>query len=104
MDFSPPVHQLTVAGSSLVGGRVDYVDGRVVAAVVYRLGDHVVDSFVWPTSDGDSGVTRTTRRGFQLARWSRNGMAHCPVSDVSAEQLAAVTRQLEAGSREQPSS
>ena len=104
LDFSPPIQELTVASTSLVGGRVDYVDGRAVAAVVYRLGDHVVDSFVWPTSNGDSGVTKTTRRGYQLARWSRNGMAHCLISDASSEQLAAIVRQLEAGSPEQPSS
>ena len=104
LDFSPPIQELTVAGTSLVGGRVDYVDGRVVAAVVYRLGDHVVDSFVWPTSNGDSGVTKTTRRGFQLARWSRNGMAHCLISDASSEQLAAIVLQLEAGLPGQPSS
>ncbi|HEV7575041.1 MAG TPA: hypothetical protein VGO85_03280 [Caldimonas sp.] len=104
LDFSPPVHELTFAGSSLVGGRVDYVDGRAVAAVVYRLGDHVVDSFVWPTRDGDSSLTGSTRRGFQLARWSRNGLAHCLVSDLSPEQLAAIARQLEAASPEPASS
>jgi len=103
LDFSPPVRELTIASASLVGGRVDYVDGRAVAAVVYRLGDHVVDSFVWPTNNADRGVTRTTRRGYQLARWSRNGMAHCLISDASSEQLAAIVRQLEADSSRQPS-
>ena len=83
---------------------MDHVDGRAVAAVVYRLGDHVVDSFVWPTAHGDSGLTGTTRHGFQLARWSPNGMAHCLVSDLSPEQLAAIARQLEAASPEPASS
>lgn len=103
LDFAPPVRDLGVAGSSLVGGRVDYVDGRAVAAVVYRLGEHVVDAFVWPTGNGDSGVTRSTRRGYQLARWSRNGMAHCLISDVSPAQFAAIVRELDVGA-DSPSS
>jgi anti-sigma factor RsiW len=104
LDFAPPVHDLSIAGSSLVGGRVDYVDGRAVAAVVYRLGEHVVDAFAWPTANGDSGVTQSTRRGYRLARWSRNGLAHCLISDVSAEQFAAIVRQLDVGTSESPSS
>ncbi|MEP6940898.1 MAG: hypothetical protein ABI846_14120 [Rudaea sp.] len=95
LDFAPSISELDVAGSSLVGGRIDYVDGRTVAAVVYRVGDHVLDSFVWPTGKGDQRVTQTSKRGFQIARWSRGGMAHCLISDVSAEQLSAIVRQLE---------
>jgi anti-sigma factor RsiW len=104
LDFSPPVDDLGSAGSSLVGGRIDYVDGRAVAALVYRAGDHVIDSFVWPTSKRDSGVIRTSKRGFQLARWSRGGMAHCLISDLNPEQFSAIVRQLESGFAERPSS
>ena len=104
LGFSPPVDDLGVVGSSLVGGRIDYVDGRAVAALVYRVGDHVIDSFVWPTSKGDSGVIQTGKRGFQLARWSRGGMAHCLISDVNPEQFSAIVRQLESGLAERPSS
>jgi anti-sigma factor RsiW len=104
LDFSPPVDDLGVVGSSLVGGRIDYVDGRAVAALVYRVGDHLVDSFVWPTSKGDSGVIQTGKRGFQLARWSRGGMAHCLISDVNPEQFSAIVRRLESDFAERPSS
>jgi anti-sigma factor RsiW len=104
LDFSPRVDDLDVAGSSLVGARVDYVDGRAVAALVYRVGDHLVDSFVWPTSKGDTGVIQTGKRGFQLARWSRDGMAHCVISDVSPEQFSAIVRQLESSVAVRPSS
>ena len=96
LDFSPPVRELAIPGSTLLGGRVDYLDGRPVAALVYRQGEHVVDSFVWPTTAADSGVKMSSLRGFRLASWSRQGMSHWLISDVNAEEFAAIVRELEA--------
>lgn len=104
LDFSPRVDDLSTAGASLLGGRVDYLNGRAVAAVVYRVGDHVVDSFVWPTRSADTPVTRSGKRGFQLARWSRGGMAHCLISDVSPAQFATLVHELESSAAEPASS
>jgi anti-sigma factor RsiW len=95
LDFSPPVRELTVPGSVFVGGRVDYLEGRPVAALVYRQGNHIVDSYVWPTQEADSAVRMSSQRGFHLARWSREGMAHCVISDVSADVFAAIAKELE---------
>lgn len=94
LDFSPPVRALTVAGSVFLGGRVDYLDGRPVAALVYRQGNHLVEAFVWPTKDADSAVGFSSERGFRLARWSREGMAHCLISDVSTDTFAAIAQEL----------
>jgi anti-sigma factor RsiW len=95
LDFSPPVRELTLPGSVFLGGRVDYLDGRPVAALVYRQGRHVVDSYVWPTQDADSAIRNSSLRGFHLARWSRHGMAHCVVSDVSPDVFATIAKELE---------
>jgi anti-sigma factor RsiW len=95
LDFSPPVRELTLPGSVFLGGRVDYLDGRPVAALVYRQGKHVVDSYVWPTQDADSAIRISSLRGFHLARWSRQGMAHCLISDVSPDVFAAIAKELE---------
>jgi anti-sigma factor RsiW len=95
LDFSPPVRELTLPGSVFLGGRVDYLDGRPVAALVYRQGKHVVDSYVWPTQEADSAVRVSSLRGFHLARWSHQGMAHCLVSDVSPDVFAAIAKELE---------
>lgn len=95
LDFSPPVPELNIPGSVFVGGRVDYLDGRPVAALVYRQGEHVVNSFVWPTTGADSRITVSAQRGFQLAHWSRGGMTHWVVSDVSRKEFTSVVHAID---------
>jgi anti-sigma factor RsiW len=87
LGFSPPVAELPLAGSVFVGGRVDYLDGRPVAALVYRQGDHVVNSFVWPDSASDSKPEFATERGYRIAHWLQGGMRHCVISDVNREEF-----------------
>jgi len=88
LGFSPPVHELQLPGSVFLGGRVDYLDGQPVAALVYRQGEHVVNSFVWPDSGGsDSAPEFSSERGFLVAHWSQRGMRHCVISDVNREEF-----------------
>ena len=100
LDFSPPVQEALLPGSVFLGGRVDYLDGRPVAALVYRQGAHVVSSFMWPTPLADAAAKFSAERGFQVAHWSRAGMTHWVVSDVDREQFAAIVRALEAARSE----
>ncbi|MET0381917.1 MAG: anti-sigma factor, partial [Burkholderiaceae bacterium] len=97
LGFSPPVGELQIQGSELLGGRVDYLDGRPVAALVYRQGPHVVDSFVWPSPDSDGQPAFSQERGFRIAHWIRAGMAHWVISDVNAEEFRIVVRAVERG-------
>jgi anti-sigma factor RsiW len=97
LDFSPPVHELPLPGSVFLGGRVDYLDGRPVATLVYKQGEHVVNAFVWPTSASDSSADFSTQRGYQVAHWSRAGMAHWVISDLNREEFGAVVRAIGAG-------
>ena len=96
LDYSPPVFDLTPPGSAFLGGRVDYLDGRPVAAMVYRRGEHLVDSFVWPTTVSDRQVAMSAQRGFNLAHWVRRGMAHWVVSDLNRQELANLVREIDA--------
>lgn len=96
LDFSPPVPQSLLPGSVFLGGRIDYLDGRPVAALVYRQGEHIVNSFVWPTHAADRAATVSEDRGFQIAHWSRAGMNHWVISDVNREEFVALVRALEA--------
>lgn len=93
LDFAPPVKDLKAAGFALAGGRLDYLAGRPVAALVYQRRQHLVDLFVWP--DGghlDRGPAEGSRNGYNFLRWSRDGMAFWAVSDLNAQELADFVR------------
>ena len=96
LDFSPPVYELKVPGLVFEGARADYVGGRPVAALVYRQGEHVVESFVWPASGGESRAAVSALRGFHLAHWERRGMAHWLVSDLNPQEFSGLLREFEA--------
>jgi len=95
LDFSPPVDDLAPLGFPLVGGRLDYVAGRPVAALVYQRRQHTVNVFVWPASDGGEAVTDTrTLRGLQVRHWMRDGMTFWAVSDLNDTELDQFVRAL----------
>lgn len=84
VDFSPPVRQLKDQGFPLLGGRLDYLEDRAVAALVYSRGKHLINLFAWP-GGGGGGVSE--RRGFNVLHWSDGGMTFWAVSDLNREEL-----------------
>ena len=96
LDFSPPVEDLASDGFPLVGGRLDYLEGREVAALVYQRRKHFINVFVWPNAAGSSTTqTLEPRQGYNMMRWSRGGFQFWAVSDVNAQDLADFVRLLE---------
>jgi anti-sigma factor RsiW len=88
LDFSPPVTDLAQAGFPLTGGRLDYVAGRPVAAVVYTRRLHTINVFVWPeASDVSHSSDARAIRGFHVRHWTRGGMSYWAVSDVNDADL-----------------
>ncbi len=89
LDFSPPVIDLAAEGFPLAGGRLDYLDGRAVAALVYKPGAHVVNLFVWPAPGRQVATAPrlVVYRGYNLAHWSAGGMQAWAISDMSADEL-----------------
>ncbi|HEY8022325.1 MAG TPA: anti-sigma factor [Thermoanaerobaculia bacterium] len=98
LDYAPQVVDLAGQGYPLEGGRLDYLDGRPVAALVYRAGRHPINLFTWPAQDRSTGSTTRpetgTRRGFHLVHWTQDGMTYWAVSDLAADQLDAFRRRL----------
>ena len=90
IDFSPPVVDLVREGFPLQGGRVDYIGGRVVAALVFKRQSHVINLFVWPSSDATAMTIKATasRDGYNIENWRAGGLAFWAISDVSADDLA----------------
>ncbi|HXC87824.1 MAG TPA: anti-sigma factor [Candidatus Cybelea sp.] len=88
LDFIPPVHDFMDEGFPLIGGRLDVLGQRNVAALVYGRRKHFINVFVWPTKDRDTPIHPPgSRQGYQWVHWRHQGMEFCAVSDVSAEDL-----------------
>ena len=87
VDFSPPVVDLAADGFPLVGGRLDYVNRRVVAAVVYKRRLHPINLFMWPDRMGAGPAEREFANGYRLRHWAHNGMTYWAVSDLDAAEL-----------------
>jgi anti-sigma factor RsiW len=87
VDFAPPVRDFTEQGFPLQGGRLDVVDNRTVAALVYGRRKHVVNVFIWPTSEKDAAPRTGSIQGYQWIDWRKQGMEFYAVSDASAPDL-----------------
>src|SRR6266496_2332715 len=94
LDYSPPVQDLTNEGFTLIGGRLDYLERRNVATLVYRYRQHTIDVFVRPESAHAPPPALRTVRGFNVAHASGSGMDWLAVSDVSADVLSAFVQRL----------
>lgn len=87
LDFSPPVKDLAEKGFPLIGGRLDYLDNRNVAALAYRCRRHIVNLFIWPSTNDMSFAAKWESHGYHLLHWSAGGMEFWAVSDVNEEEL-----------------
>jgi len=88
IDFAPPVADFAASGFALVGGRMDYVEGRPAAALVYRHQAHLVNLFIWPNRAGTTGLETSTADGYSLVHWNDRDLAYWAVSDLNLRDLA----------------
>ena len=90
LDYSPPVFDFVPQGFVLLGGRLDYVNHRPVAAMAYQRRKHIINLYVWPAAGSakPEAAHTASRQGFQLLRWRQGEMEYSLISDVNAGDLA----------------
>jgi anti-sigma factor RsiW len=98
LDYSPEVRDLSAEGYPLVGGRLDYLARRGVAALVYERRKHPINVFLWPEPDGkttDASEREASLRGYHVIRWTRAGTGYAAVSDLNVAELRELVRDLQ---------
>ena len=95
VDFSPPVRDLAEQGFPLIGGRLDYLDHRNVAALVYQRRKHLISVFIWPADAAARPPTSISRDGYNVMSWSYGGMSFSAVSDVNIDDLRQLAKLLQ---------
>ena len=97
LDVAPPVADLGAQGFTLLGGRVDYVDAKPAAAIVYRRRVHVINLFCAPAPGAaDRRAATDSLQGFNVRHWRQNGIDLWAVSDINAEELGEFGEKFEA--------
>ena len=88
LDFAPAVVDLSNEGFPLIGGRLDYLDNRAVAALIYQRRKHFINLFVWPAAPDETRTPKTiTRQGYQLLHWVESDLNYWAVSDINEKEL-----------------
>jgi anti-sigma factor RsiW len=96
LNFSPTVVDLKNQGFPLIGGRLDYIDNRPVAALVYQRHKHYINLFVWPTrSESDADPEMISRQGYNVFHWSKAGMTYWAISDLNPAELQEFARHIQ---------
>ncbi|EDY18267.1 putative transmembrane anti-sigma factor [Chthoniobacter flavus Ellin428] len=94
IDFAPPVKDLRETGFPLLGGRMDFLEGRAVAALVYGRQKHFLNLFVWPSASSSPAELRATQRnGYNVLRWSDGKMNFGLVSDLNEGEMREFVRE-----------
>ena len=96
LNYAPPVIDLALRNFPLMGGRLDYLEGHPVAALVYRHKQHPINLYAWPVNSGDMTVHLQSRQGYNLVHWAAKGMTYWAVSDLAPSELATFVEIIQA--------
>jgi len=85
--FAVPVRDFANEGFALRGGRIDVIEGRSVAVLVYERNGHPINVFIWRIRERDSPARTGSRQSFQWIDWRKGKMEFCAVSDADRANL-----------------
>jgi anti-sigma factor RsiW len=103
LDFSPPVKDLAAQEFPLIGGRLDYIGGRSVAALVFHRNKHVINLFIWPTTEKNlKPAASSSIQGYNVIHWSEAGMTFWTVSDLNEKELTEFVQDFAAAETLKP--
>jgi anti-sigma factor RsiW len=87
LDYSPEVKDFASQGFPLIGGRLDYLMGREVAALVYGRRQHLINVFTWPTDSTVVSLSQFSQNGYNMVHWTHGSMTFWAVSDIALTEL-----------------
>ena len=103
LDFSPPVKNLVEQEFPLIGGRLDYIGGHSVAALIFQRHKHIINLFIWPAKENDSKPAASAPlQGYHVIHWSDAGMTFWTVSDLNEKELMEFVRDFAAAGAVKP--
>jgi anti-sigma factor RsiW len=92
LKFALPARDFANDGFALQGGRLDVVDERSVAVLVYASTGHLINVFVWPRQGRDTSPQVGSRQGYQWVDWRKGRIEFCAVSDAPTSDLQQLQR------------
>ena len=93
LDFAPPVKDFSSQGFPLIGGRLEYLNNRAVAALVYQRQKHYINLYIWPAEQSSAtSEVATKRQGYNLLHWTNSGMTYWAISDLNGVELHEFAR------------
>jgi anti-sigma factor RsiW len=101
LDFAPPVKDFSNQGFPLIGGRLEYLNNRAVAALIYQRQKHFINLYIWPAEQSraeqrkDAGEVPGKRQGYNLLHWTNAGMNYWAISDLNGVELHEFARLLQ---------
>lgn len=97
LNYAPPVKDFAEQGFPLLGGRLDYLDGHTVAALIYKHDKHYINLFVWPdpSTAAQLRARSLSRQGFNLLQWTQGDMTYWAVSDLNPTDLGQFVQHVQ---------
>jgi anti-sigma factor RsiW len=95
LDYSPQVVDLTASGYPLIGGRLDVLDHRNVAAIIYQRRKHFINLFIWPSDTGSLHGRLYNQNGYHVLGWTKSGMNYLAVSELGEKELREFVQMIQ---------